>query len=87
MNVNETEIRIWARVGARLAVIAALDTFPELAAEFGITKTDDVVEERPKRRPARTARTFTVAGKKAISNAAKKRWAGWRKQQRRKESQ
>jgi hypothetical protein len=85
--------RVWARDGARQAIAAALDAFPELAATFvGITTTADArltkheaeaetlaAKHRRTFTKRRTAqRTFSAAGRKAISDAAKKRWANWR---------
>jgi hypothetical protein len=77
--------RQWALAGARESIRQALDEFPELAGEFGVTRTAaESIKDKADRTftPRRTARrVISAAGKKAISDAAKKRWAKWRKEQ------
>lgn len=81
------EQRQWAREGARQAITRALDAFPELAVDFGITKTaPESIKAKVDRTftPARTAkRRMSAAGRKRISEAAKARWADWRKKNKR----
>lgn len=78
--------RAWALAGAKQSIIAALDAFPELAGDFGITQTTpaETIGQRHHRTftPRRTAkRVISAAGRKRIGLAASKRWAQWRKDQ------